>query len=146
MRDEATQLARLTQPGRVLARHARGRRFKSCIGHFLMSKWKAWKTNRDNRRRLALEAFGNKCGCCGYNETSILQFHHLVARKGKPTTGYIIAHYSWKRVVTELRKCVLLCPNCHSEVHLGIRHILKSIQRFDESYKTYITNNGITIG
>lgn len=35
-------------------------------------------------------------------------------------------------MVAEVRKCVLLCHNCHTEVHHGITLIPPDIQRFDE--------------
>ena len=30
---------------------------------------------------------------------------------------------SWERTVAELAKCVLLCANCHAEVHAGLREL-----------------------
>lgn len=39
----------------------------------------------------------------------------------------------WKSLVEEVTKCILLCSNCHREVHDGITKIPENYQKFDES-------------
>jgi hypothetical protein len=49
-----------------------------------------------------------------------LEFHHKeVSSKdfGIPAKGYT---RSWARVKEEIEKCVLVCANCHREIHAGI--------------------------
>lgn len=62
-----------------------------------------------------------KCKLCGYNACkSALEFHHLESSQ----KDFVIAQrvsISFKRLQTEIVKCVLLCANCHREVHAGIR-------------------------
>jgi hypothetical protein len=50
-----------------------------------------------------------------------LDFHH-VDRTGKifPLDARHIVNLAWTRVVAEIRKCVLLCANCHREVETGL--------------------------
>lgn len=82
----------------------------------------------ENRRRLTnhytklksiLEELGQKveCALCGYNKNwSSLCFHHL----DDDTKEFEINKAktaSKERVKTEIEKCVLLCHNCHMEVH-----------------------------
>ena len=46
-------------------------------------------------------------------------FHHLDPElKDFGISGN--ANRSWDKIQVELDKCVLLCANCHSEVHAGI--------------------------
>ena len=56
------------------------------------------------------------CVKCGYNEhTEILQFHHTKNNKELAlgdTKGYNI-----KQFLAEIKKCVLMCPNCHQWLH-----------------------------
>lgn len=82
---------------------------------------------------------GGKCGCCDYDKCiAALELHHLdPSEKEFPTGGMIASPMSWDRIVAELRKCVMLCANCHREVHAGVRDIPEDITRFDESFSTY---------
>ena len=72
-------------------------------------------------KALALEYRGGKCEICGYSKSSrALGFHHLdPAQKdfGIGERGYT---RSWDKVRQELDKCVLVCANCHSEIHEGM--------------------------
>src|SRR3989344_1146885 len=65
------------------------------------------------------------CGCvvCGYStSTRSLIFHHLDPRLKDFGVGSGVR--SWERLVVELDKCVLLCANCHGEVHDEITTII----------------------
>lgn len=73
------------------------------------------------RRKLKLMAIEYKGGCCsncGYSKCSdALQFHHLDPTKknfGISAAGY---SNSWDKMKKELDKCILLCANCHAELH-----------------------------
>jgi len=48
-----------------------------------------------------------------------LEFHHLKTNEkdfGISQKGYT---RSWVKVKKELDKCVMLCANCHREIHAG---------------------------
>jgi 5-methylcytosine-specific restriction endonuclease McrA len=74
-------------------------------------------TNRSEIKKKALAEKGGKCMLCGYSRcTSALQFHHINPfEKDKDLSRYS----SWKTAKEELKKCVLVCSNCHSEIHAG---------------------------
>lgn len=63
---------------------------------------------------------GDSCKLCGYNKCRhSLHFHHLdPATKDFQISGNW--GLSWKRVKEELDKCVLVCSNCHGEIHAGL--------------------------
>jgi len=67
---------------------------------------------------MAVDYKGGRCNICGYQRcTEASEFHHLDASKkdfGVSDKGYT---RSWGRVKGELDKCVMLCANCHREVH-----------------------------
>jgi len=61
-----------------------------------------------------------KVGCqrCGYDRcAACLDYHHLFGKKFRiDAKGW---YYQSDRVKEEMKKCVLLCKNCHYEVHNG---------------------------
>lgn len=62
---------------------------------------------------------GGKCAICGYNRCLLaLEFHHLDPLEKDFSISSRMT--SWKAIVKELDKCVLLCANCHREVHDGL--------------------------
>ena len=74
------------------------------------------------RRRLlklkAIEYKGGSCNICGYNKCpDAFDFHHSDPNEKDfaiSTEGYT---RSWEKVKKELDKCILLCANCHREIH-----------------------------
>ncbi len=44
---------------------------------------------------------------------------------------------AWSKIVEELRKCVLLCSNCHKEIHNGITQVPSVFDSFDEEFAEY---------
>lgn len=64
---------------------------------------------------------GSKCSVCGYSKClSALEFHHTDSKeKNFGLSGFHCL--VWSRIKEELDKCVLLCSNCHRELHQKIR-------------------------
>jgi len=75
-----------------------------------------------NRHRWTLkwwmiQSRGGACQVCGYKKCPrSLDFHHVdPSKKNLDFTG---GHTrSWKRIEAELKKTVLVCRNCHGEIH-----------------------------
>ena len=70
---------------------------------------------------MAIAYKGGCCQCCNYNRyVGALEFHHLNPDEkdfGIASKGYT---RSWERNKEELDKCVLVCANCHREIHANI--------------------------
>ena len=85
---------------------------------------KAVSKRRKEIRKMALEYSGGKCAICGYNKCiKALEFHHINNDSkdfGISSKGYT---RSWIEIKKELNKCILLCANCHREVHEGITQL-----------------------
>ncbi len=68
-----------------------------------------------------IEYKGWKCECCGYNKsTSVLQFHHTNPSEKDFTIGG--KSYGFERLKVEVDKCIMVCANCHIEIHDEIRN------------------------
>ena len=60
---------------------------------------------------------GGKCERCGYNKTPrALEFHHLNPEEKDFGISEILTR-SIQSLKDEVDKCILLCSNCHAEIH-----------------------------
>lgn len=62
-----------------------------------------------------INSLGSKCTCCGNNNILDLEFHHVSGDKENNISTMINTRFS--NVKKEISKCVLLCRNCHAELH-----------------------------
>lgn len=71
------------------------------------------------RKRLKVklvEYKGGKCEICGYNKSiRALQFHHILPNEKDFTISN--KNYSFDKMMKEIDKCILVCANCHQEIH-----------------------------
>ncbi|AFY81818.1 HNH endonuclease [Oscillatoria acuminata] len=70
-------------------------------------------------KQKAVELKGGKCFFCGYSKCiAALDFHHLDPKKKEfKISGKFV---SFDKIAAELNKCILLCSNCHRELHAGV--------------------------
>ena len=79
---------------------------------------KKWQKDRFRRlKRFYVDYKGCKCVKCGYNKClASLDFHHL---KDKDSNWKYMRRWAKNKVLVELDKCILICKNCHGEVHFS---------------------------
>jgi hypothetical protein len=66
---------------------------------------------------------GGKCVFCGYNKyVGSMDFHHIDPNK-KEYSISDLRTYSFDKLKVELDKCILVCRNCHGELHGGLINI-----------------------
>ncbi len=79
----------------------------------------------DWRKRKKIELVKYKGGCCekcGYNKSyEVLQFHHINPNEKDFTISG--KSYSVERLKKEVDKCILVCANCHREIHEELKLI-----------------------
>lgn len=84
----------------------------------------AVQRRRDKIKEMAVQYKGGKCYICGYNKyLGALEFHHLNPNEkdfGISNKGYT---RSFEKVKEELDKCILVCSNCHKEIHAGLINV-----------------------
>lgn len=61
--------------------------------------------NYKKTKKILYENRGSKCEICGYNNSNILQVHHIIPRSMGGNNKF-----------TNLQ---IVCPNCHGTVHNG---------------------------
>lgn len=76
---------------------------------------------RKKIKAMAIDYKGGKCCVCGYNRcNSALDFHHKDEKNKKFGLSVRGLTRSWERTKAEVDKCILVCANCHREIHEGI--------------------------
>jgi len=79
---------------------------------------------RKRLRELSVRYKGGKCSLCGYRKCfDALEFHHLDSNSKDFGLSQAGLTRSWDRIKSELDKCILVCANCHRELHNDIRSL-----------------------
>jgi len=76
--------------------------------------------DRGLQRKLQIvKELGGKCSICNYNKNlSALTFHHQnPKRKDFKLDIRSLSNRKFSKIQNELQKCILVCHNCHSEIH-----------------------------
>jgi hypothetical protein len=76
------------------------------------------KKRKNKYKEQAVQYLGGKCSICGYNKCNAsLDFHHKDPTTKTKDLKNLTTSNSWSKIVLELDKCILLCANCHRELH-----------------------------
>jgi len=87
------------------------------------SKSCADKASRQQKHDF-INSFKTECSVCGYNRCkSALEFHHLNPDEKEFEISHGSKGRSYESVENEIKKCVLLCANCHAELHAKEREL-----------------------
>ena len=88
--------------------------------------YQAVKNSRHNLKRRLIYIMGSKCQICGYNKCqSALEFHHINPDQKDFHLGSN-TNISFNKAKEEVKKCILVCSNCHREIHEGLINNLNS--------------------
>jgi len=68
------------------------------------------------RKKVAEYKLSHGCSCCDENNPCCLDFHHPNKDKDKDVANLL---YSPIRLWKEIKKCVVVCANCHRKIHAG---------------------------
>lgn len=78
---------------------------------------------RWSKRIKAVKMLGGCCSKCGESNIFVLDFHHI--RGQKESTISRMMDSRWSAIEAEIKKCILLCKNCHQEEHHAETHVNK---------------------
>jgi predicted HNH restriction endonuclease len=85
---------------------------------------------RQESKKYFVDLFGGKCQICSYNKClTALHFHHVHKEDKKFLISDMAVrrHFDKEIIFNELKKCVLVCANCHAEIHTNSKEVSKEI-------------------
>ncbi len=77
-----------------------------------------YKKQNDKRNEVKEKVLNDyPCLVCGENEHILLDFHHLdpTVKENSPSSHSL----TWRKMLKEISKCVVLCCKCHRRYHAG---------------------------
>lgn len=87
--------------------------------------------HRRKRRHELVYIMGGKCAICGYNKCeAALELHHL----NPDEKDYGLSSGNCKSIeedISEAKKCILVCANCHREIHNNMINNEQLLSSFD---------------
>lgn len=79
---------------------------------------KATSDYRKRRKENLVMVCGGKCCLCGYNKSiSALEFHHIISDEKIYGIAEKGTCHDLEQDLKEIQKCILVCANCHREIH-----------------------------
>ena len=78
-----------------------------------------------SKRIDTVSALKGKQGCvrCKIKDPRVLEFHHLdTSKKEFNIADYYYSQYSSERLEQEIKKCTVICANCHRILHAEERN------------------------
>jgi hypothetical protein len=125
MGDRTCYTCKEKKPLSLYYKYKEDKHFRDCKECF-----KAIKKNRDDIAKKWVGDYKIKKGCkkCGYSmEThktfavSALEFHHPRGDKSFAISTALSQGAPLERIKDEIKKCIVLCSRCHSEIHHGLQ-------------------------
>jgi hypothetical protein len=91
------------------------------------------KNFRNRTKEIVVKSMGGYCQCCGYSKyNGALDLHHINPLEKDFSFGSVRANpISLNKLTVELEKCILLCSNCHREIHGNIIKLPETYFNFD---------------
>jgi DNA-binding CsgD family transcriptional regulator len=101
----------------TVIKHTENKYIKLSDKELKIRNYQKVKNFRQKLKEKAIDYKGGCCEKCGYDRCdSALEFHHLDPKE----KDFGIGSYSvlsWEKVKVELDKCIMVCANCHREIH-----------------------------
>ena len=83
------------------------------------------------RKSNLIKVFGGKCCLCGFNAyQEALEFHHVDPEEKEFGITTDTATRSLEKQLQELKKCILVCANCHRGIHAGYLQVPKNWKNY----------------
>jgi hypothetical protein len=97
--------------------------------HYANNKEKVLRATQNNKRKNKKKWLEFKstlaCKFCGENHPAALDFHHEDPSQKDREVSYYVKNYQYARAMEEVKKCMVLCANCHRILHFNEHRTLK---------------------
>jgi hypothetical protein len=102
--------------------------------HYLANKQRYIDQARASKQRLRTERTRylpeyfrtHPCTDCGETDPMILEFHHLDRATKSFDVGGALDRRNWPAVLEEMKKCEVVCANCHKRRHYRLRGTIRA--------------------
>lgn len=94
--------------------------------HYRNNKKQYYRRNDEKRVKINQIIDQHKkagCSLCPEKEPCCLDFHHVDPSQKEMSVSRLRNFTSFKRLKNEIKKCILLCSNCHRKFHAGVIEI-----------------------
>lgn len=99
---------------------------------------------RKSIQRQTWESFKKTLSCvwCGYNKHPVCLDHHHVIRTDHKKVHRLIANGQIEKAFEEIKKCVVLCSNCHRYAHwLEKNGTDKEVHEMQQYFASFVVQN-----
>lgn len=93
-------------------------------------------------RQYALDCLGGLCSVCGEDDPRLLEFDHKNPRGEKVLIGTLLRKQDRTELDREIKKCQLLCTNCHNEKTIFERQLEADVRGTLHGSKNTYSNKG----
>lgn len=94
------------------------------------------------RKRMWLRKYQESCGCahCGISDPLVLEFDHLdpLAKSGNILCNKFIKSVTTADLISEVRKCQVLCANCHKIKTVTNQDFSRRTHSVDKRYEDWL--------
>jgi hypothetical protein len=98
-------------------KHYREHKVKANPVRYGNSDKKRTERARHNKERV-VRKMGGRCVLCGYNKNiACLEFHHKNPLEKEFTPKTLLRGKDMTIIMKEINKCILVCKNCHTDIH-----------------------------
>lgn len=115
---------------KICSKHGETLHFRDSSGRWRCRKCRveAVQRRRSKIKEMAVQYKGGRCCICGYKKfIGALEFHHLNPKEKDFSISLKGYTKGWGTVKAELDKCILVCANCHREIHAGLINLNASL-------------------
>lgn len=98
---------------------------KNIYNNKVFQNYENQKKRGEETKTHFIDLLGGKCSICGYNRNhTALCFHHLDPKEKEiKLSSREMSNNKLEKLTKEVEKCILVCLNCHSEIHHPNRSI-----------------------